>query len=82
MAPPEVDVGRGEIGDAFVVSQVVVVGDEVADLLFEVARQVVVLKQDAVLERLVPAFDLALGLRMQRRPANMVDVPNLLKRHG
>ena len=71
LAPPEIDVGRGEIGDALVVSQVSVVGDEVADLLFEIAGQVVVLDQDAVLECLVPAFNLALGLGVQRRPANM-----------
>lgn len=37
----EVDISRGEIGDALVVSQVIVVGDEVADLGFEIARQVV-----------------------------------------
>src|SRR5262245_61428365 len=71
LAPPEVDVSRREIGNALVVSEVVVVSDEVADLLFEIARKVIVLKQDAVLERLMPAFDLALGLRMQGRPANM-----------
>ena len=35
--------------------QVIVVGDEGRDLGFEIARQVVVLKQDAVLERLMPA---------------------------
>ena len=47
-------------------------GDEVADLLFEITGQIVVLEQDAVFERLVPALDLALGLRMQRRPADML----------
>ena len=36
--------------------------DEAFDLGFEVARQVVVLEQDAVLERLMPALNLALGL--------------------
>ena len=71
LATPEVDVGRSEVGDTLVVSQVIVVGDEVADLLFEIAGQVIVLERDAVLEGLVPAFDLALGLGMQRRPANM-----------
>jgi hypothetical protein len=40
----------------------VVVGDEVADLLLKIARHVVVLEQDAVLERLVPALNLALRL--------------------
>src|SRR5215470_17279747 len=67
--PPEVDVGRCEVGDALVVSQMVVVGDEVADLGLELARQIVVLEQDAVLERLMPSLDLALGHRMIRGAA-------------
>ena len=41
-AASEVDVGRGEIVDALVVSAVVVVGDEGLDLGFEVAWQEVV----------------------------------------
>ena len=53
------------------VAPVVVVLDEACDLRFEVARQVIVLEQNAVLERLVPALDLALGLQMVRRAANM-----------
>ena len=73
LAASEVDVGRGEIGDALVVSQVIVVGDEVADLGFEITRQIVVLEQDAVLQRLVPALDLALGLGMERRASDMID---------
>ena len=32
------------------------------------------LKQDSVLERLMPALDLALGLRMIRRSVDMLDV--------
>ena len=32
LAASEVDVGRSEVGDALVVSQMIVVGDEVADL--------------------------------------------------
>ena len=66
MTSPEVDVGRCEVADTLVVSEVVVVSDEVADRLLESAGQIVVLEQDAVLEGLVPAFDLALGLGMQR----------------
>ena len=72
LTPPQGDVGWGEISDALVASQGVVVGDEVADLLFETAGQVMVLdEQDAVLERLVPVFDLDLGRGMLRRPGNM-----------
>ena len=41
LAAPEVDVGRRQVGDALVVSQMVVVGDEVADLDLEVAGQIV-----------------------------------------
>jgi hypothetical protein len=45
-----------------VVAAMVVVIDECHDLLFEITRQEVVFQQDAVLQRLVPAFDLSLGL--------------------
>jgi hypothetical protein len=68
LAASEVDIGRGEVGDAIVVSQVIVVGDEFADLGFEIARQIAVLEQDSVLQRLVSAFDLALGLGMNGAP--------------
>ncbi len=35
-AAPEVDVGRGPVGDAHLVSEVIVAGDEVTDLLLEI----------------------------------------------
>jgi hypothetical protein len=41
-----------------------VVRHECCDLAFEIAGQAVVLARDAVLERLMPALDLALGLRV------------------
>ena len=41
-----------------------VVGDEGVDLGLEIAGQIVVLQQDAILERLMPTLDLALGLRV------------------
>ena len=44
------------------IAVMVVVLDEGGDLGFEIAGQVVMLEQDAVLERLTPALDLALGL--------------------
>ena len=69
----EVDVGRGEIGDALMVSQVIVVSDEATDLGFEITRQIVVFEQDAVLERLVPSLDLALCLGMLRGASDMID---------
>ena len=72
LASAEVDIGRGEIGDALVISQMIVVSDGLADPGFEIAWQIVVLKQDAVLQGLMPSLDLALGLWVQRGAANMV----------
>jgi hypothetical protein len=48
--------------------------DEDLDLGFEIARQVVVFELDTVLERLMPALDLALGHRMIRRAADVLHV--------
>ncbi len=72
LAASEVDVGRGEIAEALMVAPVIVVIDESADLCFESTRKEVVLQQDAVLQRLVPSLDLALGLRMARRAAGVL----------
>ena len=41
------------------------------DLSSQVAGQIVVLRQDAVYQRRVPAFDLALGHRMIWSPAGI-----------
>ena len=70
----EVDVGRREITQALVVASVIVMIDELFNVGFKIARQVVVFQQDAVLERLMPAFDLALCLRMVGRAANVPDI--------
>jgi hypothetical protein len=64
LGPPEVDIGRGQFVEALMVAGVIVMLDEGADLPFEIARQVVVVEQDAVLQGLVSALDLALRLRM------------------
>jgi hypothetical protein len=72
LAASEVDVGRGEIAEALVVSAMIVVLDEGGDLPFEIAGQEVVFEQDAVLERLVPALDLALGLGMTGSSAGVI----------
>jgi hypothetical protein len=58
LASPEVDVGGRQVADALMIAQVIVIGDEGLDLGFEIARQVIVLEQDPVLERLMPALDL------------------------
>ena len=44
------------------VTPVIVVLDEARDLGFEIIRQVMVLEQNAVLKRLVPALDLCDGV--------------------
>ena len=74
LAASEVDVGRGEIVEALVVSAVIVMLDEGRDLGFEVLLEEVVFEQDAVLQRLMPAFDLALRLRMTGSAMDLVDL--------
>jgi hypothetical protein len=71
LSPSEVDIGRPEIGQVLVVSRVVVLCHEGGDLALEIGGPVIVLKQDAVLERLVPALDLALCLRVIRGAAEV-----------
>ena len=54
------------------IAGMVVMSHEGRDLAFEIAGQVIVLEQDAVLERLMPALDLALGLRVIRGAADVL----------
>ena len=62
--PAEIGVGRCHVVEALVIAAMVIMLDEGLDLPFEIARQEVVLQQDAVFQGLVPALDLALGLGM------------------
>ena len=59
--------GGREIAQALVDAGVIVVLHEGPDLLLEIARKEVVLEQDPVLQRLVPALDFALRLRVPGR---------------
>ena len=68
---PEVDIGGRQVSEALVLALVVVMVDEGGDLPFQVSRQEVMFEQDAVLHGLVPALDLALGLGMIGRAADM-----------
>ena len=70
----EVDIGRREIAQAFVVAVAIVVIDEGVDLVLQIVGQIIVLQKDAVLQGLMPALDLALGLRMVGRAKDMADV--------
>lgn len=56
------------------VAPIIVMTDKVADRRFKIALQEVVFQEDAVLGRLVPAFDLASRLRMAWRAANVLHV--------
>ena len=53
------------------VALVVIVIDEGLDLTFEIAWQVIVFQQNTVLHSLMPAFDFALGLRVEGCATNM-----------
>ena len=70
-AAPKVDICWGEVGDALVVSVVVVVIDEGGDGGLKFPFEEVVFEQDAVLQGQVPALDLSLRLGMHGRAANM-----------
>ena len=61
---PEVDVSGCEVAEALVIAVVVVMLDKGGDGCLKLALQVIVFQQNAVLEGLVPAFDLALRLGM------------------
>ena len=73
LPPAEIDISRGQIVQALVLSAMVIVLDECFNIGLKRARQVVIFQQDAVLHGLVPALDLALGLGMGRRAADMLD---------
>jgi len=77
LRPVEVGVGGRHVSQALVVALVIVVLDEGLDLGLEVAGQEVVFEQDAVLQGLVPALDLALGLGMHRSAADMAHLVSL-----
>src|SRR5665647_963846 len=69
--PAEVDVGWRYVVETLVIAPVVVVLDEGGDLGLKVAGQEVVFQEDAVLQGLMPALDLALGLGMHGSAPDM-----------
>ena len=60
----EVDIRRRHIEQALVIPSVVVIVDKSFDVGLEVTRQIVVLQQQPVLDRLMPALNLALRHRV------------------
>jgi len=69
---PEVDIGGCQVADGLVGTPDLVVIDEGLDLGLEITGHIIVLEQDVVVQRLVPALDLALGLGME---GSAQDVP-------
>jgi len=55
------------------VAAVIVVLDEGGDLRLELAGQMVVFQRDAVLQRLMPPLNFALGLRVAGRAVDVLD---------
>ncbi len=74
LSASEVDVGGSEIVEALMVTAMILMLDEGRDLGFKVLLEEVVFKQDAVLQRLVPAFDFPLRLRVAGSAVNLVDL--------
>lgn len=74
LSASKVDVGGSEIVEALMVTAMIVMLDEGRDLGFKVLLEEVVFKQDAVLQRLVPAFDFPLRLRVAGSAVNLVDL--------
>src|ERR1700722_6274147 len=72
LGPSKIDAGGREIVEALVISGEIISLDERGELPFEISPEKVMLQQDAVLERLMPALDLALRLRMVRGSADVL----------
>lgn len=64
LAPAEMNVGWGQVALAVVAAAVVVLVYEIFDLRLEVARQVVVFPQDAVLQGVASALEVPLCLAL------------------
>ena len=71
LGPAEVGISGRHVVQALVVALVIVMLDERLDLAFEVTGQEVVFQEDAVLQSLVPALDLALRLRIEGGTAHV-----------
>ena len=67
-APSAADISRGEVAEALVIAVVVVRLDKGRDGRLEIALKIVVSRQNAVPEGLVPALDLALRLGVVGAP--------------
>ena len=69
----EVDSSRRHIVQALMKAFVVIVFDKDGYLFLKLSRQVVIVQQNSVFQRLMPALDLPLCLGMIGRAADMLD---------
>ena len=65
--------GRNDVVEALGISLALVVIDEDFDLVFEIARQVIVPHKESVVQHLTPTLDLALDLWMMKSVADIID---------
>ena len=70
----EIDIGRREIAQDIVIAVLVVMLNEGLDMVFQIPGQIVALQKNAVLQRLMPAFNLALCHGVVGRAADMLEV--------
>jgi hypothetical protein len=75
--PDEVGVGWRSVLEALVIASMVVVLDEAGVLDLRAAKQVIVFQKDTVLQGLVPALNLALGLGMHGSAPDIAHAPGL-----
>ena len=71
LSATKIGISGRHVLEALVLAGAVVMGHEGGDLSLQLARQIIVVEQDPVLECLMPALDFALGLRMIGGAANM-----------
>ncbi len=67
-----IDIGWCVFVQALVVTTVVIEIDKHTDQAFQIAGQEVVFQENPVLHGLMPAFDLALGLRVMQYTAHVI----------
>lgn len=74
LGPAMICIGWRNVAEALMIAAVVIVLDEGSDLALKISRQLIVFEQYSVFQRLVPALDLALGLRTTRRTTDVLDI--------
>ena len=61
--PPKICIGRCDIPNVLLEAIFVMMRDKYADLIFQIAREIIISKQHAILPRSIPVFNLTPGFR-------------------